>query len=302
VRVPYSGGEAAGRQAILDALAGMGFIECVTHSLISVKAANQFLSDGQTPLTIDDDRATAEPALRPSLIPSLLTVRKHNEDNGVKNLYLAELGSVFALEGDTHEEHTELALVMDAKEEESTGKIRGVIDRLCSILTGLDNVSVSLNENAPWLEPGGDIVAQGTIIGRVGRLSTSAQKNWDLPMTLHVAQLYIDTLLSNFPPDVQSHPLPKQPAIERDITIILDESVMWSSLQEAITSLNLEHLENVSFVTTFRGKNVGVDKKSLTLKLRFRDLLRTLTHDEVDVPTTTAIKMLTEQFSAEIRS
>ncbi len=302
VKVPSSGGEAAGRQAVLDALAGMGFVECVTHSLISTEAASQFLLDGQSPLTIDDDRATAEPALRPSLIPSLLTVRKHNEDNGVKNLYLAELGSVFALEGDTHEEHTELALVMDAKEEESTGKIRGVIDRLCSILTGLDNVSVSLNENAPWLEPGGDIVAQGTIIGRVGRLSTSAQKNWDLPMTLHVAQLYIDTLLSNFPPDVQSHPLPKQPAIERDITVILDESVLWSSLQEAIIELNLEHLENISFVTTFRGRNIERGTKSLTLKLRFRDLQRTLTHEEVDGPTSKAIKMLMENFSAEIRS
>jgi phenylalanyl-tRNA synthetase beta chain len=302
VRVPSSGGEAAGRQAVLDSLAGMGFIECVTHSLISIKAANQFLLDGETPLTIDDDRATAEPALRPSLIPSLLTVRKHNEDNGVKQLNLAELGSVFVLKGDTHEEQTELALVMDAKEEEGIGKIRGVIDRLCAILTGSDDVSVSLNENTSWLEPGGDIALQGIVVGRVGRLSTSVQKNWDLPMTLHIAQLYIEALLSNFPPDVQSHALPKQPSIERDITVILDESVQWSSLQEAITALNLEHLENVSFVTTFRGKNVGVGKKSLTLKLRFRDLQRTLTHDEVDGPTSKAIKLLKEQFSAEIRS
>ena len=102
VRVPDSGGESAGRQVVLDSLAGMGFIECVTHSLISIKAAEHFLLDGQTPLTIDDDRASAEPALRPSLLPSLLTVRKHNEDNGVKHLRLAELGSVFVLEGDSH--------------------------------------------------------------------------------------------------------------------------------------------------------------------------------------------------------
>jgi phenylalanyl-tRNA synthetase beta chain len=302
VCVPISGGEADGRQAILDALAGMGFIECVTHSLISIKAANQFLLDGQTPLSIDDDRATAEPALRPSIIPSLLTVRKHNEDNGVKQLNLAELGSVFLLEGDAHEEHTELALVLDAKEEDGIGKIRGVIDRLCAILTGADDVSVSLNEKASWLEPGGDIVVQGTVVGRIGRLSTPIQKNWDLPMTLHIAQLHIDNLLSNFPPDVQSHALPKQPSIERDITVILDESVMWASLHEAITSLNLEHLESVSFVTTFRGNNIASGNKSLTLKLCFRDLQRTLTHEEIDGPTSKAIKMLTEQFSAEIRS
>ncbi len=302
VRVPDSGGEAAGRQVILDSLAGMGFIECVTHSLVSVKAAEQFLCSGQTPLTIDDDRAAAEPALRPSLIPSLLTVRKHNEDNGVKHLRLAELGSVFALEGDSHSERTELALVMDASEEDAISEIRGVIDRVCNLLTATNAVSINLSENAPWLEPGGDVLIGDTVIGRVGRLATSVQKSWNLPNTMHIAQLYLGELLASYPPEVQSHPLPKQPAIERDLSLILDEGVQWSAIENALIGLNIDHLEDVSFVTTFRGKNIENGKKSLTLKLRFRDSERTLTHDEVNGPATKAIEMLTTTFSAEIRS
>jgi phenylalanyl-tRNA synthetase beta chain len=302
VRVPDSGGEAAGRQVILDSLAGMGFIECVTHSLVSVKAAEQFLCSGQTPLTIDDDRAAAEPALRPSLIPSLLTVRKHNEDNGVKHLRLAELGSVFALEGDSHSERTELALVMDASEDDAIGEIRGVIDRVCNLLTATNAVSINLSENAPWLEPGGDVLIGDTVIGRVGRLATSVQKSWNLPNTMHIAQLYLGELLASYPPEVQSHPLPKQPAIERDLSLILDEGVQWSAIENALIGLNIDHLEDVSFVTTFRGKNIENGKKSLTLKLRFRDSERTLTHDEVNGPATKAIEMLTTTFSADIRS
>ncbi len=302
VRVPDSGGEAAGRQVILDSLAGMGFIECVTHSLVSVKAAEQFLCSGQTPLTIDDDRAAAEPALRPSLIPSLLTVRKHNEDNGVKHLRLAELGSVFALEGDSHSERTELALVMDASEDDAISEIRGVIDRVCNLLTATNTVSINLSENAPWLEPGGDVLIGDTVIGRVGRLATSVQKSWNLPNTMHIAQLYLGELLASYPPEVQSHPLPKQPAIERDLSLILDEGVQWSAIKNALIGLNIDHLEDVSFVTTFRGKNIENGKKSLTLKLRFRDSERTLTHDEVNGPATKAIEMLTTAFSAEIRS
>ena len=302
VRVPDSGGEAAGRQVILDSLAGMGFIECVTHSLVSVKAAEQFLCSGQTPLTIDDDRAAAEPALRPSIIPSLLTVRKHNEDNGVKHLRLAELGSVFALEGDSHSERTELALIMDASEEDAIGEIRGVIDRVCNLLTATNAVSINLSENAPWLEPGGDVLVGDTVIGRVGRLATSVQKSWNLPNTMHIAQLYLGELLASYPPDLQSHPLPKQPAIERDLSLILDEGVQWSAIENALIGLNIDHLEDVSFVTTFRGKNIENGKKSLTLKLRFRDSERTLTHDEVNGPATKAIEMLTTTFSAEIRS
>jgi phenylalanyl-tRNA synthetase beta chain len=56
------------------------------------------------------------------------------------------------------------------------------------------------------------------------------------------------------------------------------------------------------FVTTFRGKNIEQGKKSLTLKLRFRDADRTLTHEEVNDPASSAIQMLVDTFSAEIRS
>ncbi|MBC8310321.1 MAG: phenylalanine--tRNA ligase subunit beta [Phycisphaerales bacterium] len=302
VRVPASGGESAGRRAVLDSLAGMGFVECVTHSLISIKAANQFLLEGQTPLMIDDDRASAEPALRPSLIPSLLKVRKHNEDNGAKDLRLAELGSAFILDGNSHTERTELAIVMDTIESDGIGEIRGVINRVCNVLTAENNVSIRSCESASWLEPGGEILLAGNVIGHLGRLSSSVQKIWGLQPTIHVAQLYLDKLLVEFPPEVQSHELPKQPAIERDISIILDEGVEWSSIKNALINLQLEHLEDVSFVTTFRGKNIPTGKKSLTLKLRFRDSKRTLTHEEVNDPTTTATSMLSNTFSAEIRT
>jgi phenylalanyl-tRNA synthetase beta chain len=301
VRVPDSGGESAGRETILDAVAGMGFIECITHSLISVKAAEYFLTDGQTPLTIDDDRAAAEPALRPSLIPSLLTVRKHNDDNGVKNLNLAELGSVFVLEGDSHTERTELALLMDTSEKAGIGEIRGVINRVCSLLTQ-ETVTIEIEGVPSWLEPGGNIVINGKVMGCIGRLASVIQESWDLPSTVQVAQLCLGDLLAAFPPVVQSHALPNQPSIERDISLIVDEDVSWSAIHDAISALQLEHLEDVSFVTTFRGKNIGEGKKSLTLKLRFRDPQRTLTHDEVNGPATQAIEMLTHTFSADIRS
>jgi len=302
VRVPPSGGEAEGRQTILNALAGMEFVECVTHSLISIKEANHFLLDEQSPLTIDDDRVSAEPALRPSVIPSLLTVRKHNEDNGVKNVQLAELGSVFLIEGDEHLEKTELGILVDATKGDGIGTLRGVVNRIYSILTGKSDIEVTPCTDAPWLEPGGVISVGEVELGRIGRLHSTIQKEWNLAGTFYVAQLYLDALLCTFPPDVQSHPLPKQPAIERDLSLIVDESVLWCTVVETIASLSLENLEDIEFVTTFRGKNIEEGKKSLTLRLRFRDATRTLTHDEVNEPVSRAIDGLVKNCGAEIRS
>jgi phenylalanyl-tRNA synthetase beta chain len=302
VRVPSSGGESDGRQAVLDALAGMDFVECVTHSLISVDAATPFLVDGEALLLLQDSRAAAEPVLRPSIIPSLLRVRKHNDDNGVKQLRIAELGSVFKLIGDRHEEHVELALLIDAKESDGIGQLRSTLDRLCQVLTATKSVEVAPSEDAPWLEPAGTVSFNGKVVGKVGRLVTSIQKQWDVPNTIHLAQLDLNDLFATYPPEVVSKPLPTQPAIERDVSAILSEDVSWQQVQSVILSLDLPWLETAEFVTVFRGKGIESGKKSLTLRLRFRDEDRTLTHEEVDPPSSKAIEALCSSLGAEIRS
>ncbi|MDP6692809.1 MAG: hypothetical protein QF444_00655, partial [Phycisphaerales bacterium] len=109
-------------------------------------------------------------------------------------------------------------------------------------------------------------------------------------------------LFSSYPPEVKSKPLPNQPAIERDVSAILSEKVSWGQVRSTIIDLNLPLLEAVEFVTVFRGDGVEGGKKSLTLRLRFRDKERTLTHEEVDSLSSKAIDSLVENFEAEIRS
>lgn len=302
VQVPEFGGEAAGMQAVLNALAGMGFVECVTHSLISADAANPFLRNGESTLVLEENGDAAEPVLRPSIIPSLLRVRKHNADNGVHNLMVAELGSVFKLVGDSHEEHVELALLLDAEEGAGIGSMRNVLDRICQILTASTNVAVTPTDDMQWLEPGGSVSFDGKHVGCVGRLSGELQRLWDVPATMHLAQLQLGKLFSAYPPDLVSKTLPTQPAIERDVSAVLDEKTTWEQVESAVTSLELPLLESVEFVTVFRGKGIEEGKKSLTLRLRFRDQERTLTHEEVDVPTAQVIETIVEQCNAEIRS
>ena len=302
VCVPTSGGEAEGRQAVLHVLAGMGFVECVTHSLISVDGATPFLGEGESPLLLQDSRATAEPVLRPSIIPSLLRVRKHNDDSGVKKLRITELGSVFKLVGDKHEEHVELALMIDAKENDGIGEMRSVLDRVCQVLTATTNVQVTADNGTHWLEPSGTVSFNGNVVGKVGRLASSIQKQWDVPNTIHLAQLNLNALFAAYPPEVISTELPTQPAIERDVSAILSEEVTWEQVHNAISSLNLPWLETVEFITVFRGKGIDNGKKSLTLRLRFRDEDRTLTHEEVDAPSSRAIDALCTTLEAEIRS
>ncbi len=301
IRVPPFGGESDGRQALLNALSGMGFLECVTHSLIAMDAADSFLMEGQRPLVLNDERASATPALRPSMIPSLLNVRKHNADHGSSSLKLAELGSVFVIDGDTHEEHTELTFIIDADEDQGINEMRGIVDAVCSIISPDDSVSIVPSET-PWLSPSGTIRLGEQEVGTIGRLASGIVSKWDLPNTVHVASIWLSTLLEQFPPINQASLLPSQPAIERDISLIVNEDVSWNDIQTCIDGLTVQFLERLLFVTTFRGKNIEEGKKSMTVRLRFRDDERTLRHDEVDGQMEDVVQALTNACGAEIRS
>jgi phenylalanyl-tRNA synthetase beta chain len=60
-------------------------------------------------------------------------------------------------------------------------------------------------------------------------------------------------------------------------------------------------LEDLTFLTIFRGKQIGKGKKSLSLRMRFRNPDATLRHDEVDPQVNAVIEKLKQGVAAELR-
>jgi len=291
------------KRAVNDALVGMGFVESITHSLIGEFAASAFLPDGASGLRVDDERARAEPVLRPSVVPSLLRVRKHNEDNGVESLRLFESASTFVTCGETHDEQIRLGMVADLHDRaDGLRPMRGVLDRLVTILRGPDATLDLEPTSLPWLEAGATIRLDGETIGWTGLLDVSVQATFDLSTPVVVTDLDVHRYYDAFPPETEARALPSFPAIDRDVSAILADDVEWQALETAIRDLDPRHLEEVEFVTVFRGRQIPKGRKSLTLRLRFRAADRTLTHDDVDIVMNAVMSRLRERFDADIRS
>ncbi len=95
--------------------------------------------------------------------------------------------------------------------------------------------------------------------------------------------------------------MPSYPAVERDISAIVGEDTAWAALRSVIDGLQLEHLESIEFVSTFRGPQIGTGRKSVTMRLRFRAPEKTLVHESVDVQVDAVIGALETGVGAEIR-
>jgi phenylalanyl-tRNA synthetase beta chain len=85
------------------------------------------------------------------------------------------------------------------------------------------------------------------------------------------------------------------------VSAIVNDRLPWAEIKQSLDSLHLQHLEAIEFVTTYRGKQIGAGRKSLSLRARFR-ADRTLKHEEVDPQMHTLMETLKVKFNAEIRS
>ena len=124
---------------------------------------------------------------------------------------------------------------------------------------------------------------------------------FQLDEPIAAAELTLPQYYQDYPPITEAGALPTYPAVERDISAIVSEQVRWEDLDRAVRELNIEVLEAVEFVMTFRGKQIGKDRKSVTLRLRFRAADRTLTNEDVDGHVAKMVAAIQSRLDAEIR-
>ena len=96
------------------------------------------------------------------------------------------------------------------------------------------------------------------------------------------AELDFDELMALAGGSVKIKPIPRFPAIERDLSIVVAEPIAWADIARAVQEVAPAELEEIRFVDIYRGKGITPGTKSVTLSLRFRDEDGTLTHETVD--------------------
>ena len=96
--------------------------------------------------------------------------------------------------------------------------------------------------------------------------------------------------------------IPRFPAIERDLSIVVDEEISWADIEAAVDEKGVNELEEIRFVGIYRGKGIEEGQKSVTISLRFRDEEGTLTHQQGDGFEAEILENLTKATGAVLRT
>ena len=285
------------RRLLGDCLTACGYDEAVTFSFCDDAEANLFGFDKI--MHVDSAVRKTNNALRPTLSISLLKAAKSNQDYGTNSVNLFELSAVFpAGLGTLPDEYTQLCLF-------STDDLRGLKGAV-EYLVSRVNTEIS-QEFKPAKIAGFDenvcaeIFLDGQLAGQIGLVDTKVQKYYSLAKAPAIANLRFDILLEKVNLVRTASLLPKFPSIKRDLSLVVAEDINWLAIDEIVKSVDQPIRVGFDYVTTFRGKQLGKGKKSITMQLEYRSNEGTLTSEQVNQQIDQLLQAFKAKFDFELR-
>ena len=289
-----------------------GFSECVTFSFISEKSAREFAPADEL-VAITNPLSELFAVLRPSLLPGLVDAVAHNRRHGQRDVRLFELGTRF-LRGTGESRTLSLAWSGAATSEHWSGRARpadlfdlvGVVDVLGRAMGLTLQVQASVR---PWLTPGRtaevhavDAGGGARLLGVAGHVQASLTTARDIPAhdDVLVAELDLNAVsdLMTMLGVASAHTLPRFPSIVRDLSILVDESLLAAQVRGTIQAAAPVTLVRVAVFDRYQGKGIVEGKVSVSYRLTFQALDRTLTDAEADAAMATIVDALTKAHGA----
>ena len=293
---------------LADQLKGMGYYEIMNFSFLSPKDIEKLnLPAGDErlqPLQIRNPLGEDTSVMRSTLVPGMLKTLALNMNHGNETARLYEAAAVFdplhpTAEGLPTETQT-LCLGVYGKEEDFY-TLRGAVEQL------LRHRGIAFD-----IVPGGESyhhpgrcarLMQGeTVLCTLGEVHPAVRENFDMPARALVAEINLETIAALSQPMGAVKPMPRYPAVSRDLSLVMAESTSVGPLMADMAKAAGAILEDVKLFDVYRSAALGADMKSVAFAFVFRGADRTLTEQEITAAMDKILKVAAEKYNAVIRS
>jgi phenylalanyl-tRNA synthetase beta chain len=295
------GGRTPLAQKVLQArriLAGLGLDEVMTQALTHPRVYDrlQFPADSayRTYLTILNPLYEDRSTLRTTILPGLLDTVQYNANRQTKDLAIFDLNHVYRPVAGQQlpDEPPMLGIALTGNQAEPGWNsaerpadfytLKGVIEAL---LDGLDVQGWSVTRSShPSFHPGRQaaLVVDGKEIGVFGEIHPSVQEAWDLPARVYAAEIAFAELAAAARRQKEYRPVPKFPAITRDVALIVSEEIPAAAVAATIREAGGALVESVMLFDLYQGEHVKAGHRSLAYRITYRAADRTLTDADVE--------------------
>ena len=299
---------------ISEMLVGMGCMETMNNSLTKSSYISEFDGDQVksernveilNPLSQDLD------IMRQSLIFNALETVGYNQNRQNPDLKLFEFGKVYRKFGDEYNENRRLLIVLSGrqtaenwnsvKDDFSYYSIKGMVQAVLTRL-GLEGMLKEKASKNDLFADGLQLSVLKNKIGDIGWASAKLRKHFGIKKDVFIADLDWDALIDSLKfSKIKFSELPKTFEVRRDFSLLLDEKVKFSEIEEVAKSCDKKLLKEVGLFDVYEGKNLDAGKKSYAVSFKFQDAEKTLKDKQIDAIMDKIRGQLESKLNAQLR-
>jgi phenylalanyl-tRNA synthetase beta chain len=268
------------RRRIEDTLAGIGFSEAYTASLVPS-------DEHPDALALPEPQTAEQAVLRTTLLPSLIEAARHNVATGNERIALFEIARVYLPRGEKLPgEPVHVGGIVAG----GFTPAKGAVEALYGALKAEPRFERGQH---PLFHPG---KAAHVEAGWVGELHPRVlEGSWG------AFELQLAALLAAAQDPVVYEDLVSFPAVKQDLAFVVDEDIPAGALVDAAREAAGPELRDIRVFDVYRGEQVGDGKKSVGLSVAFQSAERTLSDDDAAALRERIVSTLAERLGARLR-
>lgn len=294
------------RRTLENATVAVGCYGILTYSFISPKYFDKIALPADSSLrktvVISNPLGEDTSVMRTTTLPSMLETLSLNYKNRNAAVALYEIGKEYlpTAPDKLPEEPDRLTIGMYGDDADFF-TLKGMVETILETAGLHDCTYKACGTDAPFdeicaLHPGRSAViyAGETPIGYLGEVHPTVQKNYDIGTRTYVAKLLIDEMQPLAQTEITYQPLPKFPAITRDLSLVCADKVPVGDLQAAMKNAVGNILEQITLFDVYKGEQIAAGMKSVSFSIRMRSHEGTLTDEQADAAMKRVLKALKE--------
>jgi phenylalanyl-tRNA synthetase beta chain len=252
--------------------------------------------------------------MRTTLIPGLMETVRYNLSRKNSNLKLFELKRVFLpQEGMRLPREVKflagLAMGFDREPHWAFSPrsvdfydIKGCVEDLLDALQ-IKDAKFSKTEDIPYLHPGkaSKVILDHEVLGVLGEIHPEVLGQYEIRGKGYLFEMDFSQMVTWAGEERRFQPLPKFPAVYRDLSVVVDQGLEAEQLMEAIRTFRHPFVEEVILFDIYQGSPIPEGKKGISYRIRYQAEDRTLTDEEVNQYHEKILSKLKEVFPLDLR-
>ena len=285
----------------------LGYSEILTYSFVSPSIFDQIRlpedSSLRNAMRIQNPLGEDASIMRTVALPSMLAILARNNAYHNDAVKLYELAKVYLPKpGQILPDEPKHLVLGTYGEHEDFFKMKGEIE---AFLRGMNvpEARYTAEKHDPTFHPGrcARVSVGGVDLGCFGQIHPLVARSYGIDGEIFAAELNFTALLSLQLPEKTYTPLPKYPAVTRDIAVVCGEAVTVAALSDCIRAAGGKLLRSVELFDIYRGKGIASGSKSAAFRLTLRADDRTLTDADSDGVVSAVLAALEKELNAKLR-